>query len=97
MSEAMTRYRQLERRLWVIRWRHEGEESTGEDSVLDEMDGAWAALTDEERTLLDREGPRCWPMEARGWVPTAADAACLITPEQPTYAGFASVAETIEE
>ena len=95
MTEVMARYRQLQRRLWVIRWYHEGEESIEEDAVLDEMDGVWNNLTDNERDLLNQQEARCWPMEAIGWVPTPAEATRLTTPEQPSYAGFTSVAETI--
>ena len=96
MTEVMARYRELERSLWVIRWQHEGQESIQEDTVLDEMDGAWSSLTDEERAILNQQEPRCWPMEANGWVPSPAEAARLTTPEQPSYGGFSSVAETIE-
>ena len=96
MTRPMAHYRQLERRLWVLRWRSEGRESAEEDSTLDEMDRVWGVLTEDERSLLNREGPRCWPLDAQGWVPTLAEAAQLVTPEQPCYEGFASVAETIQ-
>lgn len=96
MTETTGHYQRLERRLWVLRWRHEGRESVEEDRILDEMDHVWGALTEDERRLLDREGPRCWPMDARGWVPTLAEVAQAVTPEQPCYEGFASVAETIQ-
>ncbi len=97
MLDAPGRYRQLERRLWLARWRHEGRESSEEDTLLDEMDTAWADLSEGDRRRLNEEGSRCWPMEARGWVPTLADVAPLLTPEQPAYGGFGSVAETIQD
>ena len=96
MTETMADYRRLERRLWILRWRNEGRESAEEDAILDEMDRVWGALTEGERTLLNQEGPRCWPMDARGWVPTLAEVAQAVTPEQPCYEGFACVAETIQ-
>lgn len=96
MTETMGLYRRLERRLWVLRWQHEGRESAEEDMILDEMDRIWAALTEDERSVLNREGPRCWPMDARGWVPTLAELAQVVTPEQPCYRGFASVTETLQ-
>ena len=96
MTETMADYRRLERRLWILRWRNEGRESAEEDDLLDEMDRVWGALGPGERTLLNQEGPRCWPMDARGWVPTLAEAAQAVTPEQPCYEGFASVTETLQ-
>ncbi len=44
MSKELVRYRRLERRLWITRWRHNGEESAEEDEVLDQMDAAWMDL-----------------------------------------------------
>ena len=61
---GLAHYRQLERRLWMARWRHEGEESVEEDAILDEMEDAWLNLTEDERTLLNLEGPTCWFMDS---------------------------------
>jgi hypothetical protein len=48
----------------MARWRHEGEESVEEDAILDEMEDAWLNLTEDERTLLNLEGPTCWFMDS---------------------------------
>jgi len=96
MSEALKAYRKLERNLWLVRWEQEGRESAQEDEILEEMDGVWGRLEDEERRLLNNEAPRCWPFEPGGWVPTLADVARQMTPEQNAYRGFSSVDETIE-
>ena len=96
MTEAMRLYRNLERRLWFIRWQQEGRESPEEDRTLEEMEGAWNRLEDTERHRLNEEGSRCWPLEPGGWVPTLAEAANRMTPEQIAYGGFSSVEETIE-
>ncbi|MEO8657055.1 MAG: hypothetical protein ABI693_01215 [Bryobacteraceae bacterium] len=63
MSKELVRYRRLERRLWMTRWRHEGEESAEEDGVLDEMELAWLDLSESEQAILRTERPRCWPMD----------------------------------
>lgn len=96
MSKALQDYRSLERRLWLVRWEQEGRESAQEDEILEEMDAVWGRLDDEERRLLNNEGPRCWPFEQGGWVPTLADAARQMPPAQLAYTGFSSVDETIE-
>ena len=62
MSTDFIRYRQLERQLWLTRWRHEGE-SPEEDALLDQMEVAWVNLADSEKALLLSEGPRCWPTD----------------------------------
>ncbi|MGH9892175.1 MAG: hypothetical protein ACREA0_09380 [bacterium] len=96
MTDASRHYRRLEQLLWMTRWLHEGQESSEEDAILDEMDEVWDGLDEDERRLLDEEGARCWPLEANGWVPTLAEAVRIMTPEQPAYGGFASVEHTIE-
>ena len=74
MTREFVHYRQLERRLWLIRWRNGGEESVEEDDVLDEMDRAWMKLSERERSILRGEGPRCWPMDPTALPPQFADA-----------------------
>lgn len=41
MSTDLIRYRHLERQLWLARWRHQGDESAEEDTILDQMERAW--------------------------------------------------------
>jgi len=55
---ALERYRKLEDDLALVRWLHLGLPSQQEDEILDKMDGAWWALTDGERALIDGEPPR---------------------------------------
>lgn len=45
-------YQQLRARLVEVRQCHGGRESVEEDALLDEMDVAWAQLTDSERAQL---------------------------------------------
>jgi hypothetical protein len=59
MPTALERYRQLEKKLEHIR-DVQGENSPYEDTVLEEMDGVWAELTDAEREALDEESA-CGP------------------------------------
>jgi len=54
MPTALERYRQLQKNLDHIR-AVQGDNSPYEDSVLDEMDGVWSELTDEEHEMLDAE------------------------------------------
>src|ERR1035438_8269224 len=61
MTRQFAHYRQLERRLWMARWMHGSRESLEEDATLDEMEGTWLQLSDEEQDVLRREPPRCWP------------------------------------
>ena len=70
MIKELAQYRQLERRLWMTRWQHEDEESAEEDAILDEMEDAWSKLSEDERSRLRLEGPRCWPMESASYSPT---------------------------
>ena len=95
MTREFVRYRQLERRLWLIRWRNAGDESVEEDEVLDEMDRAWIELSEREQAILRAEGPRCWPMDASALPPQFADARWIAEPEAWAYEGFDSAAQTI--
>jgi hypothetical protein len=95
MSKEFVRYRQLERRLWMTRWRHQGEESAEEDGVLDEMEAAWADLTESERAVLRTEGPRCWPIDWSALPPQFADAQYVSEPEAWAYEGFQSPSQAI--
>jgi hypothetical protein len=95
MTRDFVRYRRLERRLWLIRWRNAGEESVEEDAVLDEMDTVWVNLSEEEQALLRREGPRCWPLDSTVLPPQFADARWMAETEAWTYEGFDSPAQTI--
>jgi hypothetical protein len=52
MTKEFEHCRQLERRLWMTRWMHGGQESPGEDATLDEMEDIWLHLSDEEQDLL---------------------------------------------
>ena len=83
MTNEFVHYRQLERRLWMVRWSNEGRESPEEDATLDEMEEIWLHLSDEEQDELRREPPRCWPTEPATeigssrngpWVSSAASA-----------------------
>ena len=95
ITREFVRYRQLERRLWLIRWRNAGEESVEEDEVLDEMDRTWMQLSEREQAILRAEGPHCWPMDASALPPQFADARWITEPEAWAYEGFDSVEETI--
>ncbi len=90
MSKELLRYRQLERRLWMTRWRHEGEESDEEDAILDEMEIAWMDLSESEQATLRTQGPRCWPMDSASLPPQFADALYVSEPAAWVYEGFAS-------
>src|SRR5438105_8832546 len=91
MTKDLAHYRQLERRLWMTRWRHEGQESAEEDAILDEMENTWMKLTDDERDLLRLEGPRCWPTDSSSLPLLNATG----PPTPWAYEGFQSPAETI--
>jgi len=95
MTREFVHYRQLERRLWLIRWRNAGEESVEEDQVLDEMDRSWMQLSDREQAILRAEGPRCWPMDSSALPPQFADARWMAEPVPWAYEGFDSAAQTI--
>ena len=95
LTREFVLYRQLERRLWLIRWRNAGEESVEEDEVLDEMDRTWTQLSEREQAILRTEGPRCWPMDPSVLPPQFADARWIAEPEAWAYEGFDSAAQTI--
>ena len=95
MTWEFVHYRQLERRLWMIRWRHAGEESAGEDEILDEMDTLWMQLSEREQAILRAEGPRCWPMDSTALPPQFADARWMAEPEAWGYEGFDSASQAI--
>lgn len=61
-SEAMQSYRRLEDELRKVRSRHTLG-SVHEDPILEEMARLWWLLTDNEREVLDREGPTSDPVE----------------------------------
>lgn len=95
MTKGLVHYRQLERRLWMVRWRHEGQESVEEDAILDEMDDIWMNLTDDEQALLRLEGPRCWPTDSSSLPPQLYDPLYPSAPTPWAYEGFPSPAEAI--
>jgi hypothetical protein len=95
MTEELAQYRQLEARLWMSRWSHEGKESVEEDAILDEMERVWMSLIEDERALLRREGPRCWPTEASSLPPQLAGSLYFPVPTPWAYEGFHSPAEAI--
>lgn len=97
MTGQLAAYRKLERRLWMARWTHEGQESPEEDLILDEMDSAWLALTSDEQEILRLEGPRCWPTDSPSTQPPTL-AERRSNSEDPTpwsYQGFSSPGEAI--
>jgi hypothetical protein len=95
MTREIVRYRQLQRRLWLTRWRHEGIESSEEDQILDEMDVAWRELSEGEQAVLRAEGPRCWPMDSSAFPPQFADAAYVAEPTVWAYEGFSEPSQAI--
>jgi len=95
MSKDLVRYRQLERRLWMARWRRQGEESPEEDGLLDEMEAAWVDLSGSEQADLRNEGPRCWPVDSSALPPQFADVRFVSEPEAWAYEGFPSPLQAI--
>lgn len=95
MTKELVHYRRLERRLWIARWRHDGEESAEEDEILDEMDAAWMDLSESEQAVLKTEGPRCWPMDFSALPPQFMDARYVSEPESWAYEGFKSPLDAI--
>ena len=95
MTRELVHYRQLERRLWITRWRHEGEESAEEDAILDEMERSWMSLGQDERSLISQEGPRCWPLDSASRPPDLADTAPASAPKPWSYEGFRSPGDAI--
>ena len=51
MSDALSRYRSLERKLIHTRWMNLGYESAEEDVLLEDMDEVWCQLSEEERNM----------------------------------------------
>ena len=95
MTKDLARYRVLESRLLMIRFRHEGMESEEEDAVLDEMEGAWRELTSDEQAVLRLEGPTCWPVASAFLTPRHSDTLSTAAPTSWAYEGFHSPAEAI--
>jgi hypothetical protein len=95
MSKELVRYRRLERRLWMTRWSHEGEESGDEDGILDEMELAWIDLSESEQAILRTEGSRCWPTDLSALPPQFADARYVCEPQAWAYEGFTSPLQAI--
>jgi hypothetical protein len=95
MTEVFAHYRQLERPLWMVRWRHEGEESVEEDAILDEMEDTWRNLTEDEQALLRLEGPRCWPTDSSSLPPRLSESQYPSAPTAWPYEGFHSPNEAI--
>lgn len=60
MSDALDEYRKLENKLRALRGRA-SPGSPAEDPILEAMETTWWLLMDDERALLDDEGPQCWP------------------------------------
>lgn len=58
MSEALEDYKHLEDRLVRTRWVHSGLESSDEEDILAEMDGAWSRLTAKEQAELSAQPAR---------------------------------------
>ena len=58
MSDALLRYRSLERKLIHTRWINQGFESGEEDALLEGMDEVWWQLSDEKRDMLNKEPPK---------------------------------------
>jgi hypothetical protein len=70
-------------------------ESGEEDEILDEMDEAWADLSEVEQVLLRAESPRCWPMDSSSLPPQFADVLYVAEPAAWKYEGFVSPAQAI--
>ncbi|MBL8230513.1 MAG: hypothetical protein JNL98_18625 [Bryobacterales bacterium] len=95
MTRELIRYRRLERRLWITRWRHDGAESAEEDDILDEMELAWLNLPESEQAALKTEGSRCWPEDLSVLPPQFLDAKYVSEPEPWAYEGFSSPLQAI--
>jgi hypothetical protein len=95
MTKDLVDYRQLEHRLWMVRWRHDGEESSEEDAILDEMEKKWTSLPDAEQAALRLEGPRCWPDDSASLPPRLSDSLYPSVPTPWAYEGFDSPSEAI--
>jgi len=95
MTENLAEHRQLERRLWMTRWMHEGQESAEEDAILDELEAVWWKLSDDERSILNEEGPRCWPTDPSLLPPELNGTPYSHGPAQWSYEGFRSASQAI--
>jgi len=95
MTRELIRYRRLERRLWITRWRHDGAESPDEDEILDEMESVWMSLSESDQAVLRTEGPRCWPEDISALPPQFLDAKYICEPEPWAYEGFSSPLQAI--
>src|SRR5438132_12282061 len=95
MTKEFAHYRQLERRLWMVRWSNEGRESSEEDATLDEMEEIWLHISDNEQDVLRREPPRCWPTESSSFPPQLAFGPYTLAPEPWAYEGFHSPLDAI--
>jgi len=58
MSDALLRYRSLERKLIHTRWINQGYESDEEEALLEDIDEVWWQLTDAERNMVNKERPK---------------------------------------
>jgi|GEM_PF-3789334 len=58
MSEAMSEYRRLEKRLIWLRWINEGHEAPEEEDLLEEMAEVWMHLSDQDQKMIRQEGPK---------------------------------------
>ena len=88
MSDALSRYRSLERKLIHTRWMNLGYESAEEDVLLEDMDEVWCQLSEEERNMANKERPKSLihngpaPLRSR-----CIDVDVLGAPERPPRIG----------
>ena len=61
MSNALTRYRELDALLDRIREEHQGEDSFEEREFMCEMDAVWYSLSKTERDIINAEFPPLTP------------------------------------
>lgn len=54
MSEAFDRYCALLKKMKEVRTAHGDQDSEEENTILDQMDGVWRQLTDEEMEQLNK-------------------------------------------
>ncbi len=52
-KNAYKKYVELIKALGYVRWRHLGRESAEEDGVLEQMDGLWWHMSDEDRNRAE--------------------------------------------
>ncbi len=58
MSKALKRYRELESELAHVRWIYRGQESEGEEGIVEALAEAWYGLSEEEQAQIRSEGPK---------------------------------------